>query len=164
MSTGLLGVNLLGYSAFNILEHYSYLGMFLGFSLNPAIVTVIGSNIGFNLAVWIIRHSLHLHITSERDLTIENISLTNCSPLMYVEALMVAAQSLALGSYMMYTDINNPTSNMNYLVAALIISQGHLIWNIVKTSKVSKFPHYSKFMLTNILILFLLVILMSRLF
>lgn len=64
MSTGLLGVNLLGYGMFNILEYYSYLGMFLGFCLKPTIVTVIGSNIGFNLAVWIIKHSLHLHITN----------------------------------------------------------------------------------------------------
>jgi len=76
--------NIAGYGLLFTLKKYEYLGFFLGLSMNPSIVALTGLSIGFNAASWIIIQSLHLHIRDPSQLTSDKISLTGCSPLMYL--------------------------------------------------------------------------------
>lgn len=101
VSNALMVSNIAGYVLLNGLKKYEYLGFFLGVSMSPAIITLTGLSIGFNAASWIIIQSLHLSIKDPNELTLDKISLTGCSPIMYLEALSIAAQTYGLSYYLM---------------------------------------------------------------
>jgi hypothetical protein len=79
-----MAINMVGYCIFYALKKYEYMGFFLGVSVNPSIILLTGLAVGFNAAAWIIIQSLQLSIKNVNELTAEKISLTNCSPLMYM--------------------------------------------------------------------------------
>jgi hypothetical protein len=84
VSNALMAINLTGYGILYGLKNYEFMGFFLGVSVNPSIISLTGLAIGFNAATWIIIQSLQLSIREANELTPEKISLTNCSPLMYL--------------------------------------------------------------------------------
>ncbi len=84
VSNILMVANIVGYMLFHTLKKYEMLGFFLGVSMNPSIIALTGLSIGFNAATWIIIQSLHLSIRDPNELIIAKVSLTGCSPLMYL--------------------------------------------------------------------------------
>jgi hypothetical protein len=84
VSSILMISNIAGFGLLQTFKKFEFLGFFLGVSMNPSIIALTGLAIGFNAASWIIIQSLHLSIRDPNELNSHKISLTNCSPLMYL--------------------------------------------------------------------------------
>ena len=147
VSNILMIANIAGYGLLHTLKKFEYLGFFLGLSLNPSIITLTGLAIGFNAASWIIIQSLHLSIRDPSQITSNKISLTGCSPLMYLEALSIAAQTGCLSYYLMQP---HPQFNMPFLIGAFVLSQAHSVYSVIRATGGYRFEYFSKLLLTQI--------------
>ncbi len=91
----------------------------------------------------------------------DRISLTGSNYLMSFEALMIACQAFGLSYYLMTP---NPFQNINFLISAFIISQGHTIFNMIRATGGYKFELFSKLLLTQMISIFLIGCLAYSLF
>lgn len=137
------------------------LGFFLGVSMNPSIIALTGLSIGFNAAAWIIIQSLHLSIRDPNQLTVDKVSLTGCSPLMYLQALSIAVQTGGLSYYLMHP---HSQSSFLFMIGSFALAQTHLAYSIIRATGGYRFEFLSKILITHIMSAFIIGALTYSLF
>lgn len=148
VSNATMVMNIAGYLLFHSCQKFEMLGFFLGASINPSIIVLTGLSIGFNAAAWVIIQSLHLSIRDPNELTLDKVSLTNCSSLMYLEALSIAAQTAGLSYYMMQP---HSFESFSFLIGSFVLSQAQISYNIIRATGGYRFEYFSKVLITQIM-------------
>lgn len=91
----------------------------------------------------------------------DKVSLTGCNVQMYLEALVIAAQTAGLSYYLMQPQ---PFQNISFLIGSFALSQAQMFYNIIRATGGYRFEYFSKVLITQIMASILVCFLTYNLF